>query len=417
MEGKRLAVIGCGVVGLPAAFMFARAGLNVLGYDTDTPKIAALQTGIFHLSQDLVPFLGLVGDRLRFDTVLTFDNDYMLVCVGVGIDSNKSPDFRAFDALIADIARGLRLGTTVCFETTLPPGTMIDRVKPVLEQVSNMVCGRDFFLVYAPERVTLERRVFNMENMPRIIGGYSEECRRRGDSLYQCICNSVRVTDFTTAEVAKLVENTYRDVNIAYANEVAAICDTCDVDFLEVRELVNSLPDVSESPYINPVRNLHFAGAGVGGYCLPKDPYLLRMIKPAGFDYSVVEAARKVNDNVPHYISSCVFRTIIHSGWAQIGGGYDILLLGYSAIKNTGDCRNTPAAILRDLLAGSSLIRTIRIFDPFVSRYAHALSGADKNAAVIVLVTPHDKFDTLFPELMPRLKSARVVLNDRGYLQ
>lgn len=414
MDNKQLAVVGCGVVGLPAAFMFAHSGLNVLGVDTDTAKITALQGNMFPLPKDLEMYRNLVGERLWFDTTFAGDIDYVVVCVGVGIDENNDPDFVGFDSLIDIIAQAIKSGITICFETTLPPGTMAYRVKPRLEQGSGMTCGKDFFLVYAPERVTLERLVYNMENMPRVVGGYSDECRRRGVDLYQRICKMVRSTDLTTAEVAKLVENTYRDVNIAYANEVAAICDSCDVDFIEVRDLVNALPDVPGDAYINPVRNLHFAGVGVGGYCLPKDPHLLRAIKPRFLEYSVIETSRKFNDAMPGYIADRIFQIIINSGWAQTGGGYDVLFLGYAAIKNTGDCRNTPAVPLRVRLKNSQLIRAVRIFDPFVPKYADGLSLMEKNPTVIVLVTPHDKFDVMFPELMPRLKSKRVILN-RGY--
>lgn len=428
MKNRNILVIGMGVIGLPTAFMFAKKGFNVQGYDNDYKKIDDLRDGSYILPADLDPYKGLVNKRLKLIKSISYvgDVDYIIVCVGVGIDDNKNPIFEDFDTLIAHIGYKLRKEnkTTVCFETTLPPGTMINRVLPGLEVTSGLVCGEDFHLVYAPERVTLTRLVYNIQNLPRVVGGYSPQCKLKGVNLYSKICKfPVEGVDLTVAEMVKLTENTYRDVNIAFANEIAAICDRHKVDFLEVRHLVNDLPDVPGDAMLNPKRNLHYAGSGVGGYCLPKDPWLLKYEnKDTPYDKyktSIIETARKLNDETPGYLAQKAVEIILNSHWVQDGSGYDVLLLGYTAIKNTGDCRNTPAVPLIGALAEQNLFRKIHIYDPYITEYCLSpvrLERIINSVAIIILVTPHTHFADIFDAGFGyQIANERVVLNSFKY--
>jgi UDP-N-acetyl-D-mannosaminuronic acid dehydrogenase len=268
----------------------------------------------------------------------------------------------------AQIGRQLRHGVLVCVESTVAPGTTTNVVKPILEEASGLRAGKDFHLAFSYERVMVGRLLHNIRNYPRIVGGFTPTCAERAAELYRKIMKApVVTTDCLAAEVSKTVENAYRDVNIAFANEIALICESLGVDVFEVRKLVNNLPNDPSNPCANPVRNMHLPGAGVGGHCLPKDSWLLKYgVDTYGatrVEAKILEYARQVNDFMPVHMAN-----LAEDALRQVGitlSSARIAILGYAFQEESDDTRNTPAQPLIDALRKRG-VRDIRVHDPFV---------------------------------------------------
>ena len=243
----------------------------------------------------------------------------------------------------------IRRGALVVVESTVAPGTTDNVVKPLLEKASGMKAGKDFFLAFCYERVMVGRLIRNIVDLPRVVGGINQESTERAMELYGHIVKAkLCPTDILTAEVAKVVENTYRDVNIAFANEVGLICESLGVDAYKVRELVNTLPNDPANPASNPIRNMHYPGAGVGGHCLPKDPWLLKygLDKYGKFKFfpKVIVSSRELNDSMPKHVVDLVENALAEHGKKLKGA--KVAILGVAFIENSDDTRNTPSATL-----------------------------------------------------------------------
>jgi UDP-N-acetyl-D-mannosaminuronic acid dehydrogenase len=291
MQNKKLIVIGMGYVGIPAAALFADVkGFSVVGIQRRSQRSG---WKIDFLNQGKSPFPETepeIGDLIKrvvlikksFKVTDDFneikDADYILIDVQTPVEADDhEPRYESLKTVSAQVGRLMSKGAFVCIESTVAPGTTINIVKPILEKESGMQAGNDFHLTFSYERVMVGRLIHNIRNYARIVGGFTPECAQIGVKLYKSIVKAaVIATDCLTAEVAKTVENAYRDVNIAFANEVALICESLSINVYEVRELVNNLPNDPSNPSANPVRNMHIPGAGVGGHCLPKDSWLLK---------------------------------------------------------------------------------------------------------------------------------------------
>jgi len=286
----KLAVIGMGYVGIPAAVLFA----DVEGFEVVGVQRRSQRSGwkIDFLNQKRSPFpenepeiaelirravLEKKSFRVTNDIDAVADADVILIDVQTPVEEDHKPRYESLIEVSGQIGELIRRGALVCVESTVAPGTTINVVKSILEKQSRMKTGSDFNLAFSYERVMVGRLIHNIRRYPRIVGGITPACGERAAELYRRIVMApVMITDALTAEVAKTVENAYRDVNIAFANEVALICESLGVDVFEVRQLVNNLPNDPSNPAANPVRNMHVPGAGVGGHCLPKDSWLLK---------------------------------------------------------------------------------------------------------------------------------------------
>ncbi|HID71687.1 MAG TPA: nucleotide sugar dehydrogenase, partial [Thermoplasmata archaeon] len=286
----RIAVIGMGYVGIPAAALFA----DVEGFDVTGIQRRSKRSGwkIDYLNQGKNPIRGeepglaelihrVVVEKKSFrvtdDYSVCREMDAILIDVQTPTDEHRIPRYESLREVSAIVGRYMKPGTLVVIESTVAPGTTDYVVKPILEKESGMNAGKDFYLAFSYERVMVGRLLHNIINYPRIVGGINKESTERAMRLYSHIVKAeLYPTDALTAEVAKTVENAYRDVNIAFANEVALICESLGVNVYHVRRFVNSLPNDPSNPAANPVRNMHFPGAGVGGHCLPKDSWLLK---------------------------------------------------------------------------------------------------------------------------------------------
>lgn len=281
---RKIVVVGMGYVGIPAAALFADVpGFTVVGVQRRSKrsgwKIDWLNAGKNPIGGDEPGLSELVARVLKKGTFKVVDDistckdaEAVLIDVQTPTDVNKKPNNDSLIEVCESIGKHMKPQTLVVVESTVAPGTTDNIVKPVLEKLSHMKANKDFYLAFCYERVMVGCLVKNMVELPRIVGGVAEESTKRAIELYSHIVKAkLHPTDALTAEVTKVVENTYRDVNIAFANEVALICESLGVDVFKVRDLVNTLPNDPANPSSNPIRNMHYPGAGVGGHCLPKD--------------------------------------------------------------------------------------------------------------------------------------------------
>jgi UDP-N-acetyl-D-mannosaminuronic acid dehydrogenase len=435
MSGRGLAVIGMGYVGIPAAALFADAeGFHVTGIQRRSArsgwKLDALNAGQSPFPDNEPGMADLIRrvvvEKKTFEVTDRFDAlgevEAVLIDVQTPVESgDHEPRYDSLREVSTEVGRRLRPGTLVCVESTVAPGTTTNVVRPLLEQASGLRAGEGFHLCFSYERVMVGRLLHNIVRYPRIVGGFTEACARRGVELYRHIVQApVVATDCLTAEVAKTVENAYRDVNIAFANEVALCCESLGVDVAEVRELVNNLPNDPSRPAANPVRNMHLPGAGVGGHCLPKDSWLLKTgVDRHGrtpVDMAVILGARRLNDSMPRHMADLAEGALVSAGYALRGA--KIAVLGYAFLEDSDDVRNTPAAPLADELRRRGAAR-VAIHDPFVRQedlpeverdLEAALAGAD----CLCLVTAHSEYRRLVPERVQALMRHAIVVDGRN---
>jgi len=420
-----------GYVGIPIAALFADvAGFQVVGIQRRSQrsgwKIAWLNAGRNPVGGDEPGLSELIARvvkngtfRVTDDYAACHDADVILIDVQTPTDAAGTPHYESLIAVSNQVGRYLKPGTLVVIESTVAPGTTTRIVKPLLEDASGFVAGRDFYLAFSYERVMVGRLIKNIVHLPRIVGGVDEESARRGVELYSHIVQEkIYPTDSLTAETAKVVENAYRDVNIAFANEVALICESLGVDAFAVRELVNTLPNDPLHPASNPVRNMHFPGAGVGGHCLPKDSWLLKYgVDTFGtftVDPQVILSSRALNRWMPLHIVELLDEGLRDAGRNLASS--KVAILGVAFLENSDDTRNTPS---QDLYAhlqerGAQPVLHdpyVRDFElPFTADITEAVDGAD----AVALVTLHRAYRELSLESLKRLMRTPVLVDGRN---
>lgn len=371
-----IAVIGLGYVGLPVACTFAQAGFQVLGIERNKEKAAQIEEGLCPIGgkePGLAELLMEVvkGGKLRVGTDYAGcrDANVVLVAVETPVDSvSKKPSYEALQAALSALGAVLRRGTLVAIESTIAPQTMEKVVRPLLEEASGLKAEDDFYLAYCPERVMAGKLLANLRTCPRVIGGMSLQAAQLARELYRHIVEAdLDMTDVLTAELVKTTENAYRDVQIAFANEIALLCENVGADVYDVRQLVN------KSPY----RAMHMPGAGVGGHCTPKDPWLLVHGTEGRFGPRLIPAARAINVQMALHVAE-----LAEDGLAEAGRAVSdakVAVLGYTYLENTGDARNSPTVPLVGRL--QALGATVLVHDPHFAEYdtdlREAVIGSD----------------------------------------
>jgi UDP-N-acetyl-D-glucosamine dehydrogenase len=349
---ERVAIIGLGYVGLPLGVAFAEAGLEVVGFDTDQKKTAAINSGLSYIedipSERLHPLVEAGKLRATEAPEALAEVDAILICLPTPLDEHRSPDLSYVEAGTELAAANLRPGTLVVLESTTYPGTTRELLQPILERGGRRV-GEDFSLAFSPERVDPGNRRYTIRNTPKVVGGMTPECTRRAEGLYGLIADEVYVVSTPeSAEMSKLLENIFRGVNIALVNELAILCDRMGVDVWEVIDAAGTKPFgfMKFSP-----------GPGLGGHCIPIDPfYLSWRARSYGMTTEFIELAGRVNVNMPHYAVEKVVWSLNSIGRAV--NGSRILLLGMSYKPNVGDMRESPSLKLLELLhsAGADVV-------------------------------------------------------------
>lgn len=427
-----IVVIGMGYVGIPMAATFADVkGNNVVGVQRKSKrsgwKIDLLNAGKSPIGGD-EPGLAELVDRVAKKGTFKVTDDFsvckqadaILLDVQTPVDENHVPDYSSLTEAAEAVGHNMKRGVLVVIESTVAPGTTENIVKPILERASGMVAGKDFNLVFSYERVMVGRLLHNIRHMPRIVGGLTPECTQRGVQLYKKVVEAELLpTDCLTAEVAKVTENTYRDVNIAFANEIALICESLGVNVHDVRRLVNSMPHDPSNPAKNPYRMMHVPGAGVGGHCLPKDPWLLQYgLKEYGTSKitpKVIVESRRINDYMPQHMAELVKDALGEKG--KNLRDTRICLLGLAFLEDSDDTRNTPTVPLYNLL--KKQCKEVVVHDPYVKEFEDITLTNDLNKALggkdcVVTMTRHKEYLAIPLDLLKKTLATAVIVDGRN---
>ncbi|MEU6787624.1 nucleotide sugar dehydrogenase [Nonomuraea angiospora] len=406
-----LAVIGLGYVGMPLAKEAVAAGLRVVGLDVDPAKVDALNAGQSYIDDladaDLEHMLANGFSATLDETVLARSNT-IVICVPTPLDEDHRPDLSAVEGATKAVGRNLSKGTLVVLESTTWPGTTDEVARPLLES-SGLVAGKDFHLAFSPERIDPGNPKFGLRNTPKVVGGYTPTCRDRATAFYgQFIEQVVPVSGTREAEMAKLLENTYRHVNIALVNEMAIFCDELGINLWESIEAAATKPFGFQK---------FLPGPGVGGHCIPVDPsYLSYTVRKLGYPFRFVELAQEINERMPSYVVARVQRLLNRHKKAV--NGARVVMLGVTYKPDIADERETPALpVARALL---ELGAELSFADPYVKEWAvdgtpvpreEDLAKAVIDADVTLLLQQHAAFDLDMVE-----ENARLVLDTRGVL-
>ena len=387
-----LTVVGLGYVGLPLAQEACLAGMQVVGLDTDSAVVSGLSNGVSHIDGiDSVDLAVMVesGFLTTTDSSCIRGSDVVVICVPTPLDDDGTPDLNAVKAAARTVSENLHLGSLVILESTTYPGTTEDIVRPILEEGSGLVAGTDFCLSYSPERIDPGNTEWSLRNTPKVVGGLTPACTERAVQFYGQIVDTVVPTvGLREAEFAKLLENTYRHVNIALMNEMAVFCHELGIDLWAAIEAARTKPFGYEAFY---------PGPGVGGHCIPIDPnYLSWLVRSVGYRFRFVELAEEISDRMPAYVAKRVQDTL-NTAQKSLNGSV-VLLLGVTYKANVSDQRETPARPLAAHLAAMGA--DVRYFDPHVDTFTFNgreligegdLEQALAMADIAVLVQAHDE--------------------------
>jgi UDP-N-acetyl-D-mannosaminuronic acid dehydrogenase len=385
-QTARLVVIGLGYVGLPVAARFAQVGFEVTGLDVNADKVATVNAGGCPIEGEEPGLAELVAQvvaagrlRVTSDYEVCREADVVLIAVETPIDSVNQPRYRALRAALRALEPHLKPGALVIIESTVAPGTMDRLVRPMLEAGGQRRAGADFYLAHCPERVMPGVLLANLTRMGRVIGGNTPEAARLAQALYRHIVEAeLNLVDCVTAELVKTAENAYRDVQIAFANELALICEQVGADVWQVRELVNKSPG----------RDVLLPGAGVGGHCIPKDPWLLAYGASDMVTARLIPAAREINDYMPLHMAELTVEALEEVG-VEIEGAR-VVVLGYAYLENSDDTRNAPSIALVHRL--EELGAQVCIHDPYVAEYQGELVGRVRGCDAAVVMVKHDLY-------------------------
>jgi UDP-N-acetyl-D-mannosaminuronic acid dehydrogenase len=384
-------VLGSGYVGLPTAALFADVGFDVTVVDIKSEIVESVNGGVSPINepglQELVLHnvkTGRLRAMLNSDATLS-QEDVVIISVQTPIAKNKKPNLSFLMKALENVGKNMKKEMLVAICSTVPPRTMQEKVKPLLESLSGLEADNEFYLAYAPERIAPGKTLKEFVESPRLVGGIGPNSTKITAELFKTVCKKVIETDVPTAEIAKLAENTFRDINIAFANQLAIICEQHGVDAKEVIKLANTHPRVS----------IHTPGTGAGGPCLPKDPYLLvHQSKPLSYD--IIKTARKINDYMPKHIVKLTLQALKEA--SKDIKSSTIAILGTAYKGDVDDSRLSPSApIINGLLQLSA--ETV-VYDPhcnesFGAKRATSLHEAVKGADCLVIVTDHTAFKNL----------------------
>lgn len=398
-KSATLAVIGLGYVGLPLAVEKAKAGYRTIGFDVQEQKVHAVNNGQNYIgdviNEDLKQIVdsGLLSATTDFSIVA--EADCVCICVPTPLDEYQQPDISYVRASAESIVPHMHPGMLIVLESTTYPGTTEELLKPILES-SGLVCGEDFYLAFSPERVDPGNAIYKTKNTPKVVGGVTPACTDVAAALYENILEAPihRVSSPAVAEMEKILENTYRNVNIGLVNELAILSHKMGINFWEVVDAAKSKPYGFQAFY---------PGPGLGGHCIPLDPYYLSWkAREYGFHTSMIESSMMVNDRMPEY---CVERAskVLNRSKKAINGS-TVLVLGVAYKQDIDDYRESPALDIIAILEEEGA--EVKVFDPHVEQFA--LNGNKREtepelteeliaeADLVIITTAHTSVDYEF---------------------
>ena len=389
-----LAVIGLGYVGLPLAIEAANSNLNVAGHDINDSVVSNLNNSISHvedISNEVLKDALSKNLLITTDSNVLGDSEYVVISVPTPL-TDYQPDLSYVEAATKSIAENLKKEQTIILESTTYPGTTLEIVKPILEKISSLVAGEDFLLGYSPERIDPGNKEWTFKNTPKIVSGINETSLKKISEFYNSIIDEVvEVSGTREAEMVKLVENTYRQVNIAMVNELAILSNMLDIDIWEVVDAAKTKPFGFQS--FRP-------GPGVGGHCIPIDPkYLSFKTRQIGQPVRFVELAQEINNSMPNYVISRISELMNKK--EILLKNSKILLLGVAYKKDIGDIRESPAIDIIESLLDKSV--EVSFYDPYVDELIvnkqsifkeQDLEGVS-NYDMVIIHTPHTSFNDI----------------------
>ena len=416
IRGKtaKLGVIGLGYVGLPLAVEKAKVGFNVIGFDVQEKRVDMVNEGTNYIGDVINSELENLTKNKKIIATTNFatvrDVDVVSICVPTPLDIYQQPDLSYVEASSREIAKNLQPGMLVVLESTTYPGTTEEVVKPILEE-TGLICGQDFFVAYSPERVDPGNKYFNTKNTPKVVGGITPYCTEVAAILYEEVLEGEihRVSSPAVAEMEKIFENTFRNINIALANEMAILCNRMGIDVWEVIDAAKTKPYGFMAFY---------PGPGIGGHCIPIDPfYLTWKARKYNYHTKLIEVAGEINNSMPEFVVERI-GDILNEESKSIKGA-TVYLLGIAYKKDIDDYRESPVLRIIDILEkkGANVIFS----DPNIPsfRYKHKTykeTPYDKEsleaADIVVITTDHSDFnyDVI-------VKNAKVIFDTRNALK
>lgn len=391
-------VVGLGYVGLPLAVEKAKAGFKTIGFDVQEEKVKLVNEGHNYIGDVVDSDLKkLVEDgMLSATTDFTFikDVDFVAICVPTPLDEHQQPDISYVENSAKAISEHLSPKTMVVLESTTYPGTTEELIKPILEKGSGLVCGKDFYLGFSPERVDPGNLVYKTKNTPKVVGAIGKDATEVIAKMYRSVLGAdiYEVSSPAVAEMEKILENTYRNINIGLVNELAMLCEKMNISLWEVIDAAKTKPYGFQAFY---------PGPGLGGHCIPLDPYYLDWkAREYGFHTSLIQASGIINDRMPEY---CVERAskILSSKFKKAMNGANILVLGVAYKNDIDDYRESPALKVIEILEREGA--NVEFYDPWIKEYKYkgkihkGLNDLSvdkvKNADLVMFTAAHSNYD------------------------
>ncbi len=402
---KNIAIIGLGYVGLPLALLAEEKGFQVVGVDQSKKKLAQLIKKISPID-DAEAENRLQKSKIRFtDDFSSISNvDIAIICVPTPVDANKIPDLSIVTNASVSAAKNLKDGSLLVIESTINPGVCDEVIIPAIESATNHKIGKTLHIAHCPERINPGDSKWHVGNINRVLGANSNEALEIAYEFYSTLVNAKikKMSNLKEAEAVKIVENSFRDINIAFVNELAMSFEKLGIN------VVNVIDGAATKPF---AFMAHYPGIGVGGHCIPVDPYyLIEYAKGRGFDHHFLKLARSINENMPIYAIDTVEKTLIEKGLGSLKNKR-VAILGLSYKANVGDDRESPSkTVISTLKERNAEIST---YDPyFPDKSTHAsLDEILENQDVIVLATAHDEFKNITLE---KIESSQVFLDGRN---
>ena len=391
---KSVAVVGLGYVGLPLALLVKEKGFNVIGIEKSTARTNLINSGSSpFIDDEITEKLKGLGLEATTDFKGVKKCDIAIICVPTPVDAENNPDLTPVIEAATETAKNLSKGKLIIIESTINPGVCEEVVIPIIEESSGLKCGEDFLLAHCPERINPGDEKWHVGNIPRVVGGYDKDSLEIAAAFYESIIDAPikKMSSLKEAEAVKVVENSFRDVNIAFVNELARSFHTLGID------TVNVIDGAATKPF---AFMPHYPGIGVGGHCIPVDPYyLIEYAKKHGFTHHFLQTARKINENMPEFTVE-----LLKDGLRKSGKSLEkakVILLGLAYKPEVGDLRESPALEIMKILKKNDV--NFEVFDPYVKEVedaqfisnhkeisdSHSLVEALKHADAIVIATSH----------------------------
>lgn len=393
-------VVGLGYVGLPLAVEKAKVGFKTIGFDVSLEKTSMINRGVNYIGDVADADLKKIVDDNLLSATTDFskikDVDFVAICVPTPLDAHQQIDISYVENATKEISKYLTKGTMVVLESTTYPGTTEELLKPILENGSGLKCGEDFYLGFSPERVDPGNAVYKTKNTPKVVGALGEDAKEVISAMYNSVldgCVHV-VSSPAVAEMTKILENTYRNINIGLINELTILCNKMDINIWEVIEAAKTKP-FGFTPF--------YPGPGLGGHCIPLDPYYLSWkAREYGFHTSMIESSMIINDRMPEYTIERSAQIL--NRFKKSMNGSQILVVGVAYKQDVDDYRESPALRVIELLQESGA--NVKFYDPYIPKYKYKgeWHNGENNLAekllessdLVMIAAAHKKLDYNF---------------------